>query len=79
MKSDLEIRPDPEKALVNLVNLAETVSRYIAKEMKDVVNQNGMEAEVSFSVRADGNGAFMLGQNPEKGQFRCVLRMKPQL
>lgn len=78
VKSDLEVRPDPEQALVNAVAAAETISRYVARKMKPSLRENGAIAEVSFSIRCDGNGSVMLAQDAARGQLLCKLTIRPE-
>lgn len=75
-KSDLEVRPDPLKALVNAVDLAKTFSRHLAREMKPVLTENNMDAEISFAVRCDGHGSVMIAMDTDKGQLACKLSMR---
>jgi len=65
-------------ALVNALDLAQTVSRHIAQTMKPALREHGMDAEVSFSIRADGNGAVMVAQDATRGQIACKLTIRPE-
>jgi hypothetical protein len=73
-KSDLEVRPDPDKALVNLVDVASTFAKYIATEFNRALSGQNAEAEVSFAVKADSFGMVMVGMKPNEGQLQCTLR-----
>lgn len=76
-KSDLEIRPDPLKALVNAIEMAKTLSRHLAKEIKPALREYNMDAELSFGVRCDGHGSVMIAMDKDKGQLSCKLTIRP--
>lgn len=75
-KNDLEVRPEPESALINAVATADQFGRFVAAKLKPMCRENGMDAEVSFSIRVDGNGTFMVAQQWDRGQILCKLTIK---
>lgn len=77
MKSDLEIRPDPLTALAVAVKTARTFAEHAARELRPLVSEQGMEAELDFSIKCDGNGAVMLAQDRSVGQLHFKLLLKP--
>jgi len=74
-KSDLEVKPDPERAIYNSVDtitkLSRTISSGVIPSLRDV-RASGFE--MVFGTKIDGQGAVMLSQRPEDGQFRVTLR-----
>jgi hypothetical protein len=72
-KSDLEVRPDPEKALVNAIDTARTLTRWLAHELGPTMREVGAEAQIAFSLKADSQGMVMIGMRPGDGQFQCTL------
>lgn len=76
-KSDLEVRPNPQSALVNAMETATYFAGRMVNEFRDVVNEAGGEAEISYSMKCDHTGLVMLAMNPEEGQFKVTLRIKP--
>ena len=75
-KSDLDVRPDPETAVLKAVEQMEMVARFLAQKMTPAVREYGMDAEIAWSMRIDGNGSVMIGQDVARGQLRCTLTMK---
>lgn len=76
-KSDLEVRPNPQHALVNAMETATYFAGRLVNEFRDVVNEAGGEAEISYSMKCDHTGLVMLAMNPEEGQVKVTLRIKP--
>lgn len=76
-KSDLEVRPDPLSALKGAVDMAKTFSAYVAREIKPVLNQHQMYAEITFAVKCDGHGSVMIAMDKDKGQLTCKLAIRP--
>ncbi|MBW1877673.1 MAG: hypothetical protein JRI25_07335 [Deltaproteobacteria bacterium] len=77
MKSDLEERPEPEKATENAVKSAQLLAMYVADKLKPVLVDRGVAAEISFSIRCDGNGSVMVAQDSARGQLACKLIIQP--
>ena len=76
MKSDLEIRPDPLTALRVAVETARTFAAHAARELRPTLADHGMDAEISFSIKCDGNGTVLLAQDPSVGQLQFKLLIK---
>jgi len=77
VKSELETRAVPEKAVENAVLSARQLAVYLADQLKPVLTERGMSAEVSFGIRCDGSGTVMIAQELSKGQFACRLTIQP--
>ena len=77
VKSDLEIRPDPETALKNAVVAARTFAEHVATEMRSSLELHKMGMEVRFGVRCDGNGTVMIGQNLGNSQLVFKIDLVP--
>lgn len=69
-KFGMEDPPNPETAFVRSVDMALLVARRWAT----VFRAAGVDAEVEFAMKCDGNGVVMVAEGPDKGQFRCKLR-----
>ena len=67
----------PIEAYQNSVDVIRKVAASISKEVAPGMVGTGCTFDVQFSVRADGNGTVMLGQNPDYGQFRVTIKWLP--
>ena len=76
-KSDLEVRPNPQHALVNAMNTASDFAKRLVLEFREAVDAAGGEAELAFSMKCDHTGLVMIAMNPEEGQLRVSLKMRP--
>ncbi len=73
-KSDLEVRPDPLRAVINCQELVGKIARGFATSVGNALDGTGMDFEVEFAVRADGNGSVMISQHTTEGQFICRIK-----
>jgi hypothetical protein len=77
-KSDLEIKPDPERAIFNSVEsiarIARTFSAGIVPNLREI---RANSFELNFACKVDGNGSVMVSQRSDDGQFRITLRWAP--
>jgi hypothetical protein len=74
-KSELEIKPDPERAIYNSVDQISKMSRTIAAGIIPSLREvRASNFEMVFGTKIDGAGAVMVSQRPEDGQFRITLR-----
>lgn len=73
-KSDLEVKPNPTKALINAVATARTFARFLANELGPTLKETGAEADITFSIKADSQGMVMIGMKPGEGQIHCSLK-----
>ena len=71
--SDGRSRFLPMDAYKNLVGVIADVSSRLGRDLEERTQGTGVDWKVEFSVRADGNGTVMLGQDPTVGQFRVTL------
>ena len=67
----------PIDAYKNSIDVIKTVAANVAREVAPGMVGTGCTFDVQFSVRADGNGAVMLAQNPDHGQFRVTIKWLP--
>lgn len=74
-KSDLEIKPDPERAIFvtveNIASLSRTLAMGIVPTLREVRASN---FEVQYGIKIDGNGSVLISQRKEDGQFSVTLR-----
>ena len=63
----------PMDAFSNSMEVVTLVVKPLAEAMNQATQGSGCGYSVQFSVRADGNGAVMLAQTPDIGQFRITL------
>jgi hypothetical protein len=73
-KSDMEIRPDPLRALLNCQDLVGKIARGFATSVGNALDGTGMDFEVEFAVRADAYGSVMISQHTGEGQFICRIK-----
>lgn len=70
---------NPQEALHNIDGLMRSVARSLAGGAMQEFGELGFDAEVCFSIRADGNGTVMIAQDPSLGQFKVTLkRLAPE-
>ena len=73
VKSDLEELPDPETAVLRMVDTVAKVGAAMAKQITPGFQGTGCSWELSFSVKADGFGTVMIANTPEAGQFKVSV------
>ena len=64
----------PDDALDNSIDLIQKIVARMSTEVMPSIDGQLCSMEVSFSIRADGNGTIMLAQTPEAGQFRVTIK-----
>jgi len=64
----------PDDALDNSIDLIKKVALRIATDVAPVVDGTVCAMEIEFGIRADGNGAVMISQDPSIAQFRVVIK-----
>jgi hypothetical protein len=64
----------PDDALDNSLDLIRQVATKLATEVAPTLDGTLCSVELTFSVRADGNGTVMIAQDPSLGQFRVTLK-----
>lgn len=72
-KSELEERPDPEKAMETSIDLLATLAAAVANQVGDAVPEGG-SAEVSFGIKVDAEGQVCVAKSIDDGQLKCVVR-----
>lgn len=72
-KSDGGVTASPMRAIQNMVATIKDLAEYMGDELTPVLEQTGASFELSFAVRADGNGLVMVSESAEIGQFQCKL------
>lgn len=77
-KSDLEVTPDPLRALENIIGMIRDVSMYTGQQIAPALARTGAAMELRFAVRADAFGLVMLSESPDMGQFQVTLKLVPQ-
>lgn len=64
----------PDDALDNCIDLIRKVAEKLSADVAPVIDGSYCALDVSFSIRADGNGTVMIGQDPNCGQFHVTIR-----
>lgn len=64
----------PDDALDNSLDLAKKLALRVATDLAPVVDGTVCSMEVTFGIRADGNGTVMISQTPDIGQFKVVIK-----
>jgi len=64
----------PDTALDNCIDLIRKVAQKISTEVAPAIDGSYCAMDISFSIRADGNGTVMLGQDPNVGQFQVTIK-----
>jgi hypothetical protein len=64
----------PDTALDNSIALIKKVAQKIADEVAPSIDGSYCAIDIAFSIRADGNGTVMIGQDPSVGQFHVTIR-----
>lgn len=77
-KSESEVKADPRKAIMNVLETVRTLVTYMGEDIGPAVRASGASFEMSFAVRADLAGLVMVSEDAKKGQFQCVVRWMPQ-
>lgn len=76
-KSDSEVKADPRKAVMNILDTVKTMVKYMGDDLGPTLRASGAGFEMSFAVRADLSGLVMVSEDASKGQFQCVVRWAP--
>ncbi len=76
-KSDLEVQPDPLKALENMLILIKQVAVHTGRTVGPALAQANGALEMKFAVRADAFGLVMISEASDVGQFQCTLKLLP--
>ena len=76
-KQDLDVLPDPEKAIENVISSIRLVAKHMAKEVGPALRGSGAAFELSFAVRADNTGLVMISEQANLGQFQCTMKWPP--
>lgn len=77
-KSELEVQPDPLRALENMLTLIRQVAVHVGHEVNPSLAEAGGALELRFAVRADAFGLVMLSEAADVGQFQCTLKFVPR-
>ena len=64
----------PDEALNNSIKLIKQVAQKVTSEIAPVVDGTYCAMDITFSVRADGNGTVMIAQDPSLGQFQVTIK-----
>ncbi|MBN2800193.1 MAG: hypothetical protein JXX28_13720 [Deltaproteobacteria bacterium] len=72
-KNDLEELPDPDTALLRLIDMVGDVGKQVATAVGGKMAGSGLSYEVEFSVRADGMGTVMIAMQPNEGQVKVRI------
>lgn len=72
-KNDLEELPDPDTALLRMINLVGDIGKQISAAVGAKMQGGKVDFEVEFGTRADASGTVMLAQRPGDGQFRVRI------
>jgi hypothetical protein len=64
----------PDDALDNCMDLIKKVAHRLSTDVAPTIDGTYCAMDVTFSIRADGNGTVMLGQDPSCGQFQVTIR-----
>ncbi len=75
-KSDMEVRPNPLMAYKQSVNAISLMAARMAESIGASVAGTGVDAEVTFGIKIDSQGAVMISQQSSLCQFQCTLRFK---
>ncbi len=74
-KSELEVKPDPERAIINSVETITKMSRTIAAGVIPSLREvRASNFEMMFGMKIDGQGAVLVSQRPDDCQFKVTLR-----
>ncbi len=74
-KGDLEIQPDPERAVFQTVETVQRLSRVLAAGILPTVRDvRASGFEIAYRVKIDASGAVAISSNPSEGQFQVTLR-----
>ena len=63
-----------DDALDNSIDLIQKIVARLSTEVMPAVDGQLCSMDLSFSVRADGNGTIMIAQTPELGQFKVTIK-----
>ena len=63
----------PEEAIVNSLDIIQVISEKLIREVSPTLKGTGASMQIEFSTRCDGNGATMIAQDMNRGQFKCIL------
>lgn len=64
----------PDDALDNAIDLIQKVVARVSTEVMPAVDGQLCSMDLTFGVRADGNGTIMIAQTPELGQFKVTIK-----
>ncbi|MCB9681362.1 MAG: hypothetical protein H6733_07790 [Alphaproteobacteria bacterium] len=73
-KSDIEVAPDPHRAIINMIDTMRTLVSFMGTEVGPVLRKTGASLEVSFAVRADHQGLVMISESAQAGQFQVSVK-----
>jgi hypothetical protein len=63
-----------DDALDNSIDLIQKIVARLSTEVMPAIDGQLCAMDVTFSIRADGNGTIMVAQTPEVGQFRVTIK-----
>ncbi len=72
-KSALAFTPNPQRCLLEGIDMIGKVARTIAVRGGNALDGTGMAFEVVFSIKIDGNGVPQLSKESGQGQLQCRL------
>lgn len=75
-KSEMEVRPNPLTAYKQAVNAIGLMAGRMAESVGAQVAGTGVDAEVTFGIKVDSQGAVMISQQSSLCQIQCTLRFK---
>lgn len=64
----------PDKALTNTIDLIRLVASKVTSDVAPVIDGTYCSIDITFSIRADGNGTVMIAQDPSLGQFKITIK-----
>ena len=73
VKSDLEVRPDPETALLTALDTVAKVAVSLGEKMAGAT----ASTEITFGVKIQPTGLVLISQRPDDGQISCTIGVMP--
>ena len=73
-KSDLEIKPDPEQAVIIAMSTIVKIAEVMGRNSAQLKSAGANEFDIDFGIKVDGVGSVMIAQRVDEGQFRVALR-----
>jgi hypothetical protein len=76
-KSESEVKPDPARAISNIIDTIKAVAEHVGQEMGPVLRKTGAAFELNFAVRSDSFGLVMISESAQVGQFQVTVKWPP--